>query len=162
MAFYGRLNCSNTDVQYAYMQPISNDRGRVRLCLAAHCSQDAFNFLIFSLALPTTSGLLARVYSDLVVIYFVQILHVTCSTLRLVMYSWNVEMALQNFVLFCVYPRYSPWDLENWANRVALHDAALVKRSNGGVHWCAKFPCSQIQNRCSKTAWKPFVLPIIL
>lgn len=44
--------------------------------------------------------LLARVYSDLVVIYFVKILHVTCSTLKLVMYSLNVEMALQNFVLF--------------------------------------------------------------
>lgn len=34
----------------------SKDRGRVWLCLAAHCSQDAFNFLIFSLALPKTSG----------------------------------------------------------------------------------------------------------
>lgn len=44
--------------------------------------------------------LLARVYSDLVVIYFVKILHVTCSTLKLVMYSRNVKMALQNFLLF--------------------------------------------------------------
>lgn len=98
MAFYGRLNCSNTDVQYAYMQPVSKDHGRVRLCLAAHCSQDAFNFLIFSLALPKISGYWQE--SDLVVIYFVKILHVTCSTLKLVLYSLNVEMALQNFVLF--------------------------------------------------------------
>lgn len=77
--FYGRLKCSNTDVQYAYMQPVSQDHGRVWLCLAAHCSQDAFSFLIFSLFLPKES--------DLVVIYFVKHQHVTCSTLKLVMYS---------------------------------------------------------------------------
>ena len=130
--FYERLNCSYTDVQYAYMHLDSRDRGSVWLCLAAHCSQDAFNFLVWSLSLPKTSGYWQE--SNLVVIYFVKILHVTCSTLKLVMYSWTVEMALQNFVLFCVYPRYAAWDLENWANRMALRDAALVRWSNVGVH----------------------------
>lgn len=50
---------------YAYMQPVSNDHGRVWLCFAAHCSQDAFNFLIFSLALPKTSGYWQESSSDI-------------------------------------------------------------------------------------------------
>lgn len=148
--FYGRLKCSNTDVQYAYMQPVSQDHGRVWLCLAAHCSQDAFSFLIFSLFLPKES--------DLVVIYFVKHQHVTCSTLKLVMYSWNVEMALQNFVLFPVYPSYAPWDLEQWVNRLALHDAASV-RCNVGVHKGATVSSSR-QKWVLKAAFEPFDFPI--
>lgn len=70
--------------------------GRVWLCLAARCSQDAFNFLFFTLDLAKTSDYWQESSSD---IYFVQILHdATWSTLKF-MYSWNVGMALQNFVL---------------------------------------------------------------
>lgn len=72
MVFNGRLNCSNTDGQYAYMQPVSKGSGRVWLCLAARCSQDAFSFLFFTLDLAKTSGYWRESSSD---IYFVQILH---------------------------------------------------------------------------------------
>lgn len=106
--------------------------------LAVPCStllSGCFQFSKFFSFPAKNQWLLASIYSDLVVMYFVKkILHVTCSTLMLIMYSWNVEMALQNFVPFCVYPCYAPWDLENWANRVALHDAALARWSNVGVH----------------------------
>lgn len=71
--------------------------------LAVPCStllSGCFQFSIFKSCPAKNQRLLARVYSDLVVIYFVKILHVTCSTLKLVMYSWNVETGLQNFVLF--------------------------------------------------------------
>lgn len=67
-------------------------------CALQHIAQDALCFLIFTSFLPKTSGYWQDSY--LVVIYFVKTLHVTCSTLKLVMYSWNVEMVLQNFVLF--------------------------------------------------------------
>lgn len=147
--FYGRLKCSNTDVQYAYMQPVSQDHGRVWLCLAAHCSQDAFSFLIFSL-FPAK-----RVYSDLVVIYFVKLLHVTCSTLKLVMYSWNMEMALQNFVLFLYIFVMHLEFLEQRANRVALRDAALVRCSNVDVHLGAQD--KKWVFNCLKTIWFPYI-----
>lgn len=102
----------------------SKDHERVWLCLAAHCSQDAFCFLSFSLFLPKTSGYWQDSY--LVVIYFVKILHVTCSNPK----SVNVQLkrgdGIAKLCTFCVYSCYAPWHWENWANRVALHDAALV------------------------------------
>lgn len=58
--------------------------------LAVPCStllSGCFQFFNFQSCPAKNQWLVARVYSDLVVIYFVKILHVTCSTLKLVMYS---------------------------------------------------------------------------
>lgn len=57
-------------------------------------------------------------------------------------------MALQNFVLLCVYPRYAPWDLENWANRVALCDAALARWSNVGTIRVQSSHAAKDENGC--------------
>lgn len=40
------------DFEKGYIQPVSKGQEGVWLCLAAHCSQDAFNFLTVCLALP--------------------------------------------------------------------------------------------------------------
>lgn len=106
--------------------------GRVWLCLEARCSQDAFNFLFFTLDLAKTSGYWQESSSD---IYFVQILHdVTWSTLKF-MYSWNVGTALQNFVLLmCILVMHLEISkkTQKRANGAASHDAALNRCSNVG------------------------------
>lgn len=123
--FKGRLKCSNTDVHYEYMQSAYQDHGRVWLCLAAHCSQDAFSFLTLSLFLPK------RVWSSSDIFCETP----TFNMLYLkVMYSWNVEMTLQSFVLFLYILVMHLEFLEQLANRVALCDAAWVRCSNVTVH----------------------------
>lgn len=88
MAFYGRSDCLNTHVQYEKLAASLQGSWKG---LAVPCSTSlsgCFQFSNFKFFfLPKNLWLLARVYSDLVVIYFVNILHVTCSTLKLVMYS---------------------------------------------------------------------------
>lgn len=120
--------------------------GRVWLCLAARCSQDAFSFLFFTLDLAKTSGYWQESSSD---IYFVQILHdVTWSTLKFIV-QLKCRDGIAKLCTSYVYSCYAPWNLQKQkkrANGAASHDAALNRCSNVGSGQPKKQICAQKNN----------------
>lgn len=77
-------------------------------------------------------------------------LHVTCSTLKLVIYGWDMKMALQNFVLFVnilfMHLERSNSELTGWIHVVQLQKVFVFHK---GVS-VAKDKCRNIKKYSKK------------